>query len=126
VGTEALLRCRVPAALGVLAVLTGCGPSPELTVTHGEAIRDSVQQTLADLTRYSAGSTVQVETAYQDLQITPLGPGLAPVVTRFQTQIGDATAGGFSFGGMITMTLIHRPEGWRILNGHTSSARERR
>ncbi len=67
------------------------------------------------------GSTVRPQTAYEDVEITPLAPGLASVVMGFTTQLGDSLAGGFSFGGMITMTLVHRPEGWRILNGHTST-----
>jgi hypothetical protein len=42
--------------------------------------------------------------------------------TRYTTTVKDST-GGYSFGGLLTMTFVHRPGGWRIINGHTSSPR---
>jgi hypothetical protein len=79
-----------------------------------------VRQALMRLT-----STMRIETTYQDTEILPIAPGLAAVVTRFQTRFGDPAAGGFTFGGAISMTLIHAAEGWRILGGHTSSPIQR-
>ena len=70
-------------------------------------------------------STMRIETTYQDTEILPVEPGLAFVVTRFQTRFGDPAGGGFTFGGAITMTLIHTADGWRILGGHTSSPIQR-
>ncbi|MDH3497686.1 MAG: hypothetical protein OER21_13070 [Gemmatimonadota bacterium] len=154
-------RCITTGALLVAA--TACAPaSPHLTDTHAAAIRDSVQQTLAQIQRYSAaglrdstarfyadtsvfrwvedgrvqyrsvteirealaalGSTVRFETTFEDTDVLPLAPGVASVVTRFETRFVDSLAAAFTFGGMITMTLIHRPDGWRILTGHASSA----
>jgi hypothetical protein len=75
-----------------------------------------VRQALMRLT-----STMRIETTYQDTEILPIAPGLASVVTRFQTRFGDPAAGGFTFGGAITMTLINTTDGWRMLGGHTSS-----
>ena len=63
----------------------------------------------------------RVETTFQDTEITPLTPGAAMVTTLFQTRLVDPQGGGFSFGGALTMTLIERPDGWKILNGHSSS-----
>jgi hypothetical protein len=79
-----------------------------------------VRQALARL-----ASVMRIETTYQETEILPIAPGLASVVTRFQTRFGDPAAGGFTFGGAITMTLIHAAEGWRILGGHTSSPIQR-
>jgi hypothetical protein len=68
----------------------------------------------------------RVENTYQGTEITPLAPGVAMVTTLFQTRLVDPQGGGFAFGGALTMTLIERPDGWKILNGHSSSpARER-
>jgi hypothetical protein len=63
----------------------------------------------------------RVETTYQDAEITPLAPGVAAVTTLFQTRLVEPQGGGFSFGGALTMTLVERPEGWKILSGHASS-----
>jgi SnoaL-like protein len=64
----------------------------------------------------------RVENTYQGTEITPLAPGVAMVTTLFQTRLVDPQGGGFAFGGALTMTLIERPDGWKILNGHSSSA----
>ena len=63
----------------------------------------------------------RVENTFQDTEITPLAPGVAMVTTLFQTRLVDPQGGGFAFGGALTMTLIERPDGWKILNGHSSS-----
>jgi muconolactone delta-isomerase len=66
--------------------------------------------------------SARVETTYQDAEITPLAPGVAMVTTLFQTRLVDPAGGGFSFGGALTMTLVERPDGWKILSGHASGA----
>ena len=63
----------------------------------------------------------RVENTYQGTEITPLASGVAMVTTLFQTRLVDPQGGGFAFGGALTMTLIERPDGWKILNGHSSS-----
>ena len=62
-----------------------------------------------------------IESTYRDTEITPIAPGIAMVTTLFQTRFLSPPAPAFEFGGAITMTLIHRAEGWRILSGHTSA-----
>lgn len=64
----------------------------------------------------------RVENNYQGTEITPLAPGVAMVTTLFQTRLIDPQGGGFARGGALTMTLIERSDGWKILNGHSSSA----
>jgi SnoaL-like domain len=71
-------------------------------------------------------ATTRIVTSYQDTEILAIAPGIASVNTRFQTQFLDSTTAPFSFGGAITMTLVHRPEGWRIIAGHTSAPVPRR
>jgi ketosteroid isomerase-like protein len=64
---------------------------------------------------------MRIETTYEGMEIVALAPGLASVMTRFQTRIGDSAAVAASFGGVVSMTLQHRAGGWRIISGHTSS-----
>ena len=71
-------------------------------------------------------ATTQIVTSYQDTEILAVAPGIASVNTRFQTQFLDSTTASFSFGGAITMTLVHRSDGWRIIAGHTSAPVPRR
>jgi hypothetical protein len=68
---------------------------------------------------------MRVETTYADTEITPLAPGVAAVVTRFETRFADSTGADFGFEGSITATLVHRDGYWRFLQGHTSSAQPR-
>jgi ketosteroid isomerase-like protein len=64
--------------------------------------------------------SARVETTYQDAEITPLAPGIATVTTLFQTRLVDPQGSGFSFGGALTLTMVERPDGWKILGGHSS------
>lgn len=70
-------------------------------------------------------ASMRITTTYRDTEILPLAPGLASVVTQFQTSFADSAGRGFAFGGAITMTLVHLRDGWRFLGGHTSSAKPR-
>lgn len=71
-------------------------------------------------------ATTRIVTSYRDTEILALAPGIASVNTLFQTQFLDSATTSFRFGGAITMTLLHRPEGWRIVAGHTSAPIPRR
>ena len=66
-----------------------------------------------------------VENTYQDTEITPVAPGAAVVTTLFQTRLVDPKGGGYSFGGAMTLTLVQRGDGWKILSGHASSPSRR-
>jgi ketosteroid isomerase-like protein len=68
----------------------------------------------------SLPSDMRIETTYRDTEIVPIAPGVASVTTLFHTRFVGATS-AFEFGGAMTMTLVHQPDGWRILSGHTSS-----
>ncbi len=68
---------------------------------------------------------MELETTYHDTEIHPVAPGLATVITGFDTRLTDSAGTGFTFGGAVTMTVSHRVDGWRILGGHTSTERAR-
>ena len=70
-------------------------------------------------------ASMRIKTTYRDTEVLPLAPGLASVVTQFQTSFADSAGRGFTFGGAITMTLVHLQDGWKFLGGHTSSPRAR-
>jgi hypothetical protein len=92
-------------------------------VASGIVEARSVEQ----IRKYFAGLPpgTRVENTYQGTEITPLAPGVAMVTTLFQTRLVDPQGGGFAFSGALTMTLIERPDGWKILNGHSSSPARR-
>jgi hypothetical protein len=92
--------------------------------SNGAVVAHSVDEIRQYFSGLPAGS--RVETAYQDTEIAPLAPGVALVETSFTTRMIDARGGGFGFGGMLTMTLVERADGWKIIAGHSSSAPPRR
>ena len=65
--------------------------------------------------------TTSIETTYDTLEITPVAPGVASALTYYHTTFRDSTRGNATFGGLLTMTIVHRRHGWQFLNGHTSS-----
>ncbi|MGH7615649.1 MAG: nuclear transport factor 2 family protein [Gemmatimonadaceae bacterium] len=77
---------------------------------------DAVKRTFGSLPK-----TTSIETTFDTLEITPVAPGVACVLAYYHTAFNDATRGSAAFGGLLTMTIVHRPEGWRFLNGHTST-----
>lgn len=88
-------------------------------VESGRVTARSAAQIAEYLKQIPAG--LKVATTYTDPDFAALAPGLAQVVTPFQTTMGDPAAGGASFGGMLTMILVHERDGWRLLHGHASS-----
>jgi ketosteroid isomerase-like protein len=89
-------------------------------VSNGVVVARSVDEIRKYFSGLPAGS--RVETTYRDTEIAPLAPGVALVETSFTTRMIDAKGGGFGFGGMLTMTLVERADGWKIIAGHSSSA----
>ena len=63
----------------------------------------------------------RIKTAYTDVVVQPLGPGVAGVAAQFATQFVDSAGVNFGFSGAITLTLQHEPAGWRIVSGHSSA-----
>lgn len=81
--------------------------------------RDAIVASLVDMGSSFTHGSLQ----YRDVEITPLAPGLAAFSARFEQRLVDGNGGGFSFSGVLGATLIHEPDGWKFLHGHTSTAR---
>lgn len=62
-----------------------------------------------------------VLTEFDDPRITPLAPGVAAVATRFRTTLRRDEGSPVRFGGAMTMTVLDTGDGWKVLQGHTSS-----
>lgn len=92
-------------------------------VEDGQVRYHSVQEIRDALAGMPPG--LRIETVHEDLEVTPLVPGLAWIVMRFRTEFVDSTGPTFSFGGGITMVVEHGSTGWRIVGGHASSLRPR-
>lgn len=121
-GVQATLDafCKLSAAGQWEAVMRLYADEPRFVwVTNGVVESRSLDKIRQHFTATPAGT--RVETTYSDTEITPLAPGVATVLTRFETRITDAQGGGFHFGGLLTMTLVERGDGWKILDGHASS-----
>ena len=78
--------------------------------------RAALEQGLGSLPK-----TTSIETTYDTLEITPVAPGVASVLAYYHTTFRDSARGNATFGGLLTMTIVHRLRGWQFLNGHTSS-----
>ena len=101
------------------SVLTFYADDPYLRwVEEGKVAADS----LADFRREFAGlpAGLRIETEYAGMVIAPLAPGAASVVTGFNTRFVDSTGTRFSFGGTMTVVMVHRGARWQLLTGHSS------
>jgi hypothetical protein len=92
-------------------------------VESGAVVARSVGEIRRYLATLPAGA--RIETTFEETEILAASPGVAEVVTRFRTRVADAQGRGYSFGGVMTMTLVQHREGWKILSGHASSAGDR-
>ena len=68
---------------------------------------------------------MKLTTTYETTDVIVLSNDAASVVTAFETDMDDLNGQSYSFGGMMTMTLIRSNDGWKILNGHTSGPKPR-
>ena len=71
----------------------------------------------------SMPASTSIETAYDSVEYLPIAPGVGALTTRYTTTVKDSAGAGYSFGGILSMTFVHKPGGWRIISGHTSSPR---
>jgi SnoaL-like domain len=128
--TDASLRAGVTATLTAYHDLAAAGDwqgvsrlyadDPRLRWwTNGVVVAHSFAELRRGLLSLPPGT--RAENTFTDPEITRLGPGLALVATPFTTQISSTTGSTSTFGGFMTMVLVERDGGWRILNGHASS-----
>ncbi len=87
----------------------------------GRVMYDSRQAVVQSLVEVG-GSFTHGTLEYTDLDVTPLAPGVAAFTSHFKQTLIGANGGGFSFSGVIGATLVHAPEGWKFLLGHTSTS----
>jgi len=104
------------------SVVTFYADDPRFQIVEDGVVRyrsrDEVHSALA-----SMGSGMKVSTDYDETAIEALAPGTATLTTRFESSITDTSGWGFAFGGIVTWTLVNTESGWKILQGHTSTAR---
>lgn len=89
-------------------------------MSNGTIVARSVDEIRKTFLALPPGS--RFETTYQDVEITPLAPGVAQMAAPFHTRVVDPKSGGYAFGGFLTMILVERADGWKILSGHASSS----
>jgi hypothetical protein len=92
-------------------------------VSNGALVARSFDDIRKHFLAQPAGS--RAEQTYQDVEITPLAPDAAEVLTRFETKLIDPAGAGFSFGGLMTLVMVRRGESWLILSGHSSTPQRR-
>ena len=80
----------------------------------------SADEIIAALAALPADASIRTDVS--DTRVVRLGRTGADASTKFRTVIGD-TVSGFQFGGVISFALEKGANGWRIVSGHTSSAR---
>lgn len=88
-------------------------------VEQGRVVAKSVAEIRRGFASFPPG--MRVVTTVHDAAIAAVAPGAASVVTGFETRMVDSTGKGFSFGGILVLTMVHRAGGWKILTGHSSS-----
>lgn len=67
----------------------------------------------------------EIKLSYYETQISVLAPKVATVRTEFSQTFNDKPGRGTTYGGFLTMTIVREKDGWKILNGHTSSRKPR-
>jgi ketosteroid isomerase-like protein len=99
------------------AFMQGYLRSPDLVFTSGAEIRRGWQVTLDRYrARYGNDSSTMGKLAFEVLEIQSLGADGAVVLGRWGLSGLEAPA-----GGVFSIVLERRDEGWRIVHDHTSS-----
>ena len=97
--------------------MAGYWKSPELSFFSGKTKTQGWQATLDRYRkRYQAEGKEMGKLAFSELQVEQLGADHALVKGRWQLTLKDGTP-----GGLFTLIVRKRPEGWRIVHDHTSS-----
>jgi ketosteroid isomerase-like protein len=92
--------------------------SPALVFTSGGKIRRGWEQTLAAYQkRYGGDRAGMGQLAFEVLDVTPVGTDGAVMLGRWRL-----TATPQAGAGVFTVVFERRPEGWRIVHDHTSTA----
>lgn len=99
------------------AFMEGYLKSPELIFTSGSEVRKGYQVTLDRYrARYGDDSSTMGKLSFEVLELQPLGADGAVLLGRWELSGLDKPA-----GGVFSVVMERRPEGWRIVHDHTSS-----
>jgi len=97
--------------------MDGYARIPELVFTSGGQIRRGWDEAMASYQkRYGGDRSGMGELVFTILAVQPIGADGAVVLGRWQLT-GTPQSGG----GVFSVILERRPEGWRIVHDHTSS-----
>lgn len=95
--------------------MDGYARSDELVMAGGGEFRRG-WQTVQDRYRASYTPDTMGRLEFSDLEIRETGPDTALVLGRWRIERGPEAT-----GGVFTLILERRPEGWRIVHDHTSA-----
>lgn len=90
-------------------------------IEDGKIRYRSAGELLEGLATFPTNSTIHTEIS--SLETGHVGATGAIIAARFRSVIGEGMS-AYEFGGMMTMVLERGPTGWRIVGGHTSSAKQ--
>lgn len=101
----------------LVGYMAGYLRSEALVFTSGSQVRTGYEETLAAYQRkYGQAPDTMGKLAFRVLRIDPVGADGAVVLGRWDL---ERSAG--KSGGVFSVVLERRPEGWRIVHDHTSS-----
>jgi ketosteroid isomerase-like protein len=96
--------------------LAGYARTPDLVFTSGSKVRRGWQETHDKfLARYGTAKDTMGQLAFEILGVQPVGADGAVVLGRWS--LDGPNAGG----GIFSVILERRPDGWRVIHDHTSS-----
>jgi ketosteroid isomerase-like protein len=98
--------------------MQGYWNSPELTFSSGGAVTKGWQPTLERYRRrYQSVGSEMGKLSFDDVQISVLDSDSAFVRGRWHLTMSN----GKKPGGLFTLIVRRKPEGWRIVHDHTSA-----
>ncbi|HUS64143.1 MAG TPA: DUF4440 domain-containing protein [Kofleriaceae bacterium] len=98
------------------AFLAGYARTRELVFTSGAQVRSGYEETAARYReRYGTDRSSMGQLSFEVLGVQSAGADAAVVLGRWRLT-GTPSAGG----GVFSVVLERRPEGWRIIHDHTS------
>ena len=101
----------------VRAFMDGYAQTDSLRFASGGNVRLGWQATLEAYERGYPDRSAMGTLAFSDLDVRVLSPGWAVVFGRWRLDRADDAP-----SGLFTLLFERRPEGWRVVHDHTSSA----
>jgi uncharacterized protein (TIGR02246 family) len=89
-------------------------------IASGRVVYDSRATAIQGLTNFLTGFPESVFKVH-DIKIDAIGDAEAVAVLTFTQTVGANGQTAITFEGILTLTLVKREEGWRIIQGHAST-----